>query len=60
MAQGGTCRGFAVALVFLPLALLGWGGVGVGAVVGLCGPGGGWDSTMIGCTGVKTTWGIIG
>ena len=58
MAQSGTCRCSAVTLVFLPLALLGWGGVDVGAVVGLCGPGGGWDSTTIGCTDVETTWGI--
>ena len=60
MAQGGTCRGSAVALVFFPLALLGWGGAGAGAAVGLCGLGGEWDSTAIGCTGVNTTWGITG
>ena len=41
MAQGGTCHGSAVALVFFPIALLGWGGAGVGAVVGLCEPSGG-------------------
>ena len=33
MAQGGTCHGFAVALVFFPLALLGWGSAGAGVVL---------------------------
>ena len=37
----GICRGSMVALVFFPLALLGWGGAGTGVVVGLCRPGGG-------------------
>ena len=41
MTQGGTCCGSVVALVFLPLVLSGWGGAGVGALVGLCGLGGG-------------------
>ena len=41
MAQGGTCRGFAVALAFLPLALFEWGSAGVGAAVGFFGLGGG-------------------
>ena len=46
---------------FFPLALFGWGGVGAGAVFGFCRPGGGRDSTAMGCsTGVKTTWGISG
>ena len=36
MAQGGTCLGSVVVLVFFPLALLGWGGADAGAVVGLC------------------------
>ena len=60
MVQGGTCHGSAVALELFPLALLGWGGAGAGAAVALCGPSGGWDSTAIGCTGVNTTWGIVG
>ena len=41
MVQGGTFRGSAVALAFLPLALFGWGDAGVGAAVGFCGLGGG-------------------
>ena len=49
-----------MALVFLPLALFGWGSVGAGAMVVFGGPGGGWDSTEMGCIGVKTTWGIDG
>ena len=60
MAQDGIGHGSMVALVFFPLALLGWGGAGTGVVVGLCGLGGGQDSTAIGCTGVNTTWGIAG
>ena len=49
-----------MALAFFPLALFGWGGADAGAAVGLCGPGGGRDSTAIGCTGVSTAWGMAG
>ena len=55
MAQGGICQGSMVACTFFPLALFGWGGVGVGVVVGFCGPGGGRDSTAMGYMGVRTT-----
>ena len=44
----------------MPLALFGLGGVGAGAVVGFCGPGGGRDLTAMGWMGVNTTWGIEG
>ena len=49
-----------VSFLFLPLALFKWGGAGAGAVVGIYELGGGWDSTAMGCTGVKTTWGSDG
>ena len=41
MAQGGTCHVSTMALVFFPLALLGWGGAGASVVVGLFRLGGG-------------------
>ena len=49
-----------IALELFPLSLFGWGGAGAGAVVGFCGLGGGRDSIAMGCTHVKTTWGIDG
>ena len=55
MVQGRIYRGSEVAFAFFPLALLGWGGVGVGVVVGFCGPGGGRDSTTMGFMGFKMT-----
>ena len=41
MVQGRICRGSVVAFVLFPLSLFGWGGVGVGEVVGFCGLNGG-------------------
>ena len=60
MVQGRICHGSMGDFAFLPLALSGWGGASAGAVVGFCGPSGGWDLTTMGCTGVNTTWGIDG
>ena len=55
MAQGKTCHGSVMALAFFPLALFGWGSVGAGVAVGFCRLGRGQDSTVMGCTEVKTT-----
>ena len=55
MAQGGICRGSVVAFTLFPLALFGWGGVGVGVVAGFCGPGGGRYLTAMGYMEVKMT-----